>query len=446
MAVKIQKIKAREILDSRGNPTVEAEVFLSDASSWRAAVPAGASMGSHEALELRDGDRKRFGGLGVLKACRAIEEKIAPAVSALDPANLPAIDKRMIELDGTLNKSGLGANATLAVSFAMAKAGAHARARPLYCHLQDMYQTSKVLLPVPLFNVINGGRHANNQLTIQEFMLVPGTRGSFREALREACEVFRELKVLIAKRKDSVAVGDEGGFAPGSLKMPREAMDLLMEAIQQAGYAGITRISLDMAASEFYSEKGYGLIAGEPVLSGRAMTSEILSWCRDYPIVSIEDPLFEDDWSNWTHLTKEVGSLSHGETKNPDGAPFLVGDDLFVTNPKRLKRGFDERAANAILIKPNQIGTVTETAEVVRLAREHGYLSIASHRSGETEDVTLAHVAVGLGAQGIKTGSVTRSERLAKYNELLRLEENLGEGHYLGSLGNSQHETVSGAH
>lgn len=422
--VVIEKIRAREILDSRGNPTVEAELWASKGLVVRAAVPSGASKGAHEAVELRDQDPKRYRGLGVLKACAAVEEKIAPALKGKDPMNLGEIDRTLLSLDGTPNKSNLGANATLAVSLAVAKAGAAARGLPLYRHLAELFETRLLKIPTPLLNFINGGRHANNGINIQEFMVLPEAAPSFREALRHASEIFSGLKAVLQKRQDSCAVGDEGGFAPLKLSGPEEAMDLLLEAIRQAGYEKSCRISLDLASTEFYSQEGYRLWANKPALNSQQMVTTLASWQSKYHLASLEDPLSEDDWSGWKLLTQQMGKQG----------PWLIGDDLFVTNPNRLKRGVQEGVANAILVKPNQIGTVTETAEVVRMAREAGYLTVASHRSGETEDAALAHLAVGLGTDGIKTGSVSRSERLAKYNELLRIEEELGAGVYRGPL------------
>lgn len=420
---KIQSIKAREILDSRGNPTVEAELILESGARVTASVPSGASTGTHEAVELRDGDAKRYGGKGVAKACRFVETDIASAVISMDPVDLPKIDAKMIEVDGTENKARLGANAILAVSLAMAKAGALLRGLPLYRHLAALYGVQDLRIPTPLLNIINGGKHADNNLMIQEFMIVPEGAPTFREALRLAAETFHKLKGIIAEKKDSTAVGDEGGFAPRALRNPEEAMEMLLLAIERSGHAGKIRISLDLAATEFFESGKYRLFSGQNPLPASQVIQTLKTWTSTYPIASMEDPLAEDDWDSWKALTKAAGH----ET-------LLVGDDLFVTNPKRLERGIKEGTANAILIKPNQIGSVTETAQVVKLAKSKGYATIASHRSGETEDAALAHLAVGLGTEGIKTGSVSRSERLAKYNELLRIEEELGEGKYRGEL------------
>ncbi|MBI2070565.1 MAG: phosphopyruvate hydratase [Elusimicrobia bacterium] len=427
----ISAVEAREILDSRGNPTVEVEIVLGDGRSVRAAVPSGASKGAHEALELRDGDQGRYGGLGVLRACAMVREKIVPALAGTDPVDLLEVDRVLRELDATANKSVLGANAMLAVSLAAAKAGAQLRQKPLYRHLMDLYGTRQAFLPTPMFNVINGGRHADNNLAIQEFMIIPSAAQSFKEALRAAAETFRALKSMLAGRKDSTAVGDEGGFAPRDLDGPMEAMALLLEAAAAAGHAEKIYLALDLASSEFFEEGAYRLYPERPPLSVDEMIDDLAEWSRLYPIVSFEDPLAEDDWAGWAKLTAHMADLSGGEFKQ-GRPPLLIGDDLFVTNPERLRRGVSGSVGTAILIKPNQIGTLSETAEVIRLAHEHGYATVASHRSGETEDPALAHIAVGLGAAGIKSGSVSRSERLAKYNELLRIEEELGAGAYRG--------------
>ncbi|MBI4064417.1 MAG: phosphopyruvate hydratase [Elusimicrobia bacterium] len=424
------RITAREILDSRGNPTVEVEITADDGRSVRASVPSGASKGAHEALELRDGESNRFLGSGVTKACRAINEKIGPALKTIDPVELPKVDEQLIVMDGTANKARLGANTTLAVSLAAAKWGALLRGRPVYKHLADLYGNSRLKIPTPMLNFINGGRHANNGIQIQEFMVVPGAKESFREALREAVEIFQHLKKILHDKKDSTSVGDEGGFAPRELEGPLEAMELILAAADEAGYKNKTKLALDLAASEFYSERGYLLHHERAPLTFEEMTIELKEWCRRFPLVSLEDPLSQDDWAGWAHLTREFRSLT--TAAGNEAPPLLVGDDIFVTNPERLERGIKSKTATAILIKPNQIGTVTETANVVAMARENGYATIASHRSGETEDPVLAHVAVGLGTDGIKTGSVSRSERLAKYNELLRIEEELGPGSYAG--------------
>ncbi|MBI4668877.1 MAG: phosphopyruvate hydratase [Elusimicrobia bacterium] len=432
---KIATIISREILDSRGNPTVEAELRLSDGRRVLASAPSGASKGVHEALELRDNDAKRFGGLGVLDACAVIKDKIAPVIEDMDPVNLQEIDRHLCSLDGTPNKSSLGANATLAVSLVVAKAGALLRGKPLYLHLADLFGTTPVRLPTPMFNVINGGRHADNNLAVQEFMIVPGATDSFREALREAAEIFKNLKKILTERKDSTAVGDEGGFAPRDLDGPMEAMELLLEAAGRSGHEKNVRLALDLAASEFYDDGGYRLYPAKSPLSYAEMTAELIEWVKRYPVISFEDALGQDDWDGWAYLTKEIKARDgHDGFK----APLLVGDDLFVTNPSRLQRGIDSNTATAILIKPNQIGTITETAEVICLAKASGFATIASHRSGETEDAALAHIAAGLGTDGLKTGSVSRSERLAKYNELLRIEEELGPGKYRGPQALSQ--------
>lgn len=421
--MKWKTIKAREILDSRGMPTIEVDLYLEDGRLARASVPCGASTGTHEALERRDKNPARFGGRGVRQACESVEKEIAAVLAKTDMAHLPEVDQKLIELDGTPNKARLGANAILAVSLAAAKAGALLKGMPLYRHLGELYGNKTYKIPTPLLNVINGGRHADNNLNVQEFMIVPWGAPTFAEALRMAAETFMHLKTLIAAAGDSCAVGDEGGLAPRLLKEPAEALNLLMEAIAQAGYKGKIGLSLDLAASEFYENGGYRLFKNKPALSVAALMPVFKQWAEAYPMISMEDPMAEDDWEGWRLLT---GAFHQTAT-------LLIGDDLFVTNKERLGRGLKEGVANAILIKPNQIGTLTETAAVVNLAKKNGYGTIASHRSGETEDSVLAHIAVGLGVEGIKTGSVTRSERLAKYNELLRIEEELGAAAYQGS-------------
>lgn len=423
--MNIRTFVAREILDSRGYPSLEVDVHLDNGLWERASVPSGASKGLHEALELRDRQRERYQGQGLKKACDLVLGKIAPALNHLDPTDLKRIDQTLIELDGTDNKRGLGANTTLAVSLACAKAGARLRDKALYQHLDEIYRVTKQLkIPTPLMNVINGGRHANNNLAIQEFMIVPEQAPSFKEALRMGSETFHALKNIFKNRGDSVAVGDEGGFSPTKIKNPEEAIESLLLAIEQAGHKDKIRVSLDLAASEFCGKDGkYKIFPDKAAVTARGIIDLLKTWTATYPLASLEDSLGQDDWQGWADLTRTLGS-----------AVLLVGDDLFVTNPQRFKRGIDNKIANAILIKPNQIGTITETAQVIALAKQHGYATIASHRSGETEDTALAHIAVGLGTDGIKTGSLSRSERLAKYNELLRIEENLGQDCYVGGL------------
>ncbi|HET7225303.1 MAG TPA: phosphopyruvate hydratase [Candidatus Eisenbacteria bacterium] len=411
----IAALRAREILDSRGNPTVEVDCLLEGGAFGRAAVPSGASTGEHEALELRDGDKGRYLGKGVRKAVRNVGETIAPAILGLDATEQMAIDRRLIELDGTPTKSKLGANAMLGVSLAVARAAAAGVGLPLWRYLGGV---DAHVLPVPLMNVVNGGAHADNNVDLQEFMIVPVGAPSFAEALRWATEVFHTLARVLKSRKLATGVGDEGGFAP-DLKSNEEALALLMEAIDKAGYRAGEQIALalDPAASEFYRDGRY-VLAGE---GGRAMTAaELVDWYEQlaarYPIVSIEDGLAEDDWDGWATITNRLGSRIQ-----------LVGDDLFVTNVARLERGIEAGVANSILIKVNQIGTLTETLAAMDLAHRAGYTTVVSHRSGETEDVTIADLAVATNAGQIKTGSLSRSERVAKYNELLRIEEALGD-------------------
>ena len=411
---EIVKIHAREILDSRGNPTVEADIHVSNVMMARAAVPSGASTGEHEAVELRDGDKGRYLGKGVRQAVQNIEETIAPALRGLDPTDQMGIDAVMLELDGTPNKSGLGANAILAVSMAAARAGAMVREMPLYRYLGGPMAR---VLPVPMMNIINGGAHATNTVDFQEFMIVPVGADSFSDALRMGTEVFHSLKKVLVKRKLATGVGDEGGFAP-DLKDDEEAIKVILEAIDVAGYAAGKEVALalDCAASELYKDGKYTFKkSGAGTKSAQQMVDLYAGWLEEYPIVSIEDGLYEDDWDGWKKLTEAVGDRCQ-----------LVGDDLFVTNSERLARGIEEDVGNAILIKVNQIGTLTETLEAIDLARAHGYRSVISHRSGETEDTFIADLAVGTGAGQIKTGSASRTDRIAKYNQLLRIEEQLG--------------------
>ena len=410
----ITHIHAREVLDSRGNPTVEAEVTLADRNSGRAIVPSGASTGEHEAVELRDGDKKRYLGKGVLKAVDNVNSKIAKALAGMDATNQRALDQKMIDLDGTDNKSHLGANAILAVSMAVARAAA-GYGTPLYVHLGGAGANT---LPVPMMNILNGGAHADNNVDFQEFMAMPVGAKSFSEALRWGVEVFHTLKGVLKKRGYNTAVGDEGGFAP-SLKSNVEAIEVVLEAIQQAGYKPGEQIAiaLDPAASEFYQDGKYVFKKSDKsAKSSEEMVRFWAKWASDYPIVSLEDGLAEDDWNGWQMLTKELG-----------GKIQLVGDDLFVTNVKRLQQGIDRNVANSILIKVNQIGTVSETLDAIDLARRNGYTSVISHRSGETEDTFIADLAVATGAGQIKTGSASRTDRIAKYNQLLRIEEELGQ-------------------
>ena len=411
----IAALKAREILDSRGNPTLEVDCLLDGGAQGRAAVPSGASTGEHEALELRDGDPKRYGGKGVLKAAANVMGPIAARVRGMNASDQHALDRALIELDGTPAKSKLGANALLGVSLAASKAAAVAREIPLYRHIGG---GAAQLLPVPLMNVLNGGRHADNNVDVQEFMIVPYGPATFRDALRCGAEVFHALATVLKSRGLSTSVGDEGGFAP-HLDSNEAALQVLMSAIEKAGYrpGEDVGLALDAASSEFFKRDGRYVLAGE---GGRSMTSaELVEWyrvlCQRYPIVSIEDGLAEDDWDGWQTISRALGSRIQ-----------LVGDDLFVTNVTRLARGIEAGIANSILIKVNQIGTLTETLDAIGMAKRAGYTSVMSHRSGETEDVTIADLAVGTGTGQIKTGSLSRSDRVAKYNQLLRIEEELG--------------------
>ena len=409
----IQSIHGRQILDSRGNPTVEVEVELMDGSIGRAAVPSGASTGAHEAWELRDGDKSVFLGKGVLKAVENINGEIGDSLIGMDAVNQREIDSIMRELDGTPNKSRLGANALLGVSLATAKAAAACVQLPLYRYLGG---AGAHILPAPMMNIVNGGQHADNSVDVQEFMVMPLGFETFSDGLRAGVEIFHHLKKVLGSRKLNTAVGDEGGFAP-DLGSNQEALDLIMEAISQAGYTAGEQIfiALDVAATEFYDSKTKMYTIDGKKLSGPDMVGFLAAWVDKYPICSIEDGCSEDDWESWKLLTETVGSKVQ-----------LVGDDLFVTNVERLQRGIDEGIANSILIKVNQIGTLTETIEAIQLAARNGYTSISSHRSGETEDSFIADLAVGLSTGQIKTGSASRSDRMAKYNQLLRIEEELG--------------------
>jgi len=406
---------AREVLDSRGQPTVEVDVVLAGGACGRAAVPSGASTGTHEALELRDGDAKRYGGKGVLKAVANVRGPIARALKGVDASKQAALDARLCELDGTPNKSTFGANAILGVSMAAAKAVANSRGLALYRSLGG--EQARVL-PIPLINIVNGGAHADNTLDIQEFMIVPIGAPSFSEALRMGAEVFAMLKKILKSQHQATAVGDEGGFAP-SLSSNEEGLKVVLQAIEQVGYTPGKHVMLaiDCAANEWTYQSDYHLFKSAPKqrLTAQTLIEQYSRWASRYPLVSIEDGLGEDDWAGWRSLTQAIGSRVQ-----------LVGDDLFVTNPTRLRRGITERIANAILIKVNQIGTLTETLETIAMAKRARYGTIISHRSGETEDVTIAHLAVATNAGQIKTGSLSRSERVAKYNELLRIEEALG--------------------
>ena len=411
----IVDIVGREILDSRGNPTVECDVLLESGVMGRAAVPSGASTGSREAIELRDGDKKRYGGKGVLRAVEHVNTEITEAVMGLDASEQAFLDKTLIELDGTDNKNRLGANATLAVSMAVARAAAEESGLPLYRYFGGM---NGCQLPVPMMNVINGGAHANNSLDLQEFMIIPVGAPSFREALRQGAEVFHALKKIINDKGMPTAVGDEGGFAP-NVSSHEAAIELILQAIDQAGYTAGQDIvlGLDCAASEFYKNGQY-VLAGEGglQLTASAWADMLAAWADKYPIISIEDGMAEGDWDGWKLLTERLGKKVQ-----------LVGDDLFVTNTKILKEGIERGIANSILIKINQIGTLTETFQAIEMAKRAGYTAVISHRSGETEDSTIADIAVGANAGQIKTGSLSRSDRMAKYNQLLRIEEDLGD-------------------
>ncbi len=409
----IVDIVGREVLDSRGNPTVECDVLLESGVMGRAAVPSGASTGSREAIEMRDGDKSRYLGKGVLKAVEHINTEISEAVLGLDASEQAFLDKTLIDLDGTENKGRLGANAMLAVSMAVARAAAEEAGLPLYRYFGGM---GAVQLPVPMMNVINGGAHANNNLDIQEFMILPVGAPTFREALRYGAEVFHALKKILHDKHISTAVGDEGGFAP-SVASHEEAIQLILQAIEAAGYTAGEQIALglDCAASEFYKDGKYHLEGEGLSLTAQQWTDMLATWCDKYPIISIEDGMHEGDWEGWKILTERLGKKVQ-----------LVGDDLYVTNTKILKEGIEKGIANSILIKINQIGTLTETFAAIEMAKRAGYTAVISHRSGETEDNTISDIAVGLNAGQIKTGSMSRSDRMSKYNQLLRIEEDLG--------------------
>jgi len=411
---EIVDIRAREILDSRGNPTVEADVVLASGVVGSAMVPSGASTGAREAVELRDGDPSRYLGKGVLKAVDNVRIEIRSAVIGMDAANQAGIDAKLIELDGTPNKGRLGANATLAVSMAAAHAAAKAGEVPLYTYLS---QSGASLLPVPMMNIINGGAHADNSVDLQEFMILPVGAPNFREAIRYGAEIFHALKKVLAKQGLATTVGDEGGFAP-NLSSNEAALGVILEAIEQAGYQAGEDIflGLDVASSEFYKDGVYFLESENKRFDSSEFADYLGAWVDRYPIISIEDGMAEDDWDGWKVLTERLGDRIQ-----------LVGDDLFVTNPKILQEGIDRQIANSILIKVNQIGTLTETLDAIRMAQEADYTSVVSHRSGETEDVTIADLAVATGAGQIKTGSLSRSDRVAKYNRLMKIEEALGD-------------------
>jgi enolase 1/2/3 len=425
MSTRITKVHARQVLDSRGNPTVEADVYVGAGARGRAAVPSGASTGEHEALELRDGDKSKYLGKGVLKAVANANNEIAKAVFGLDAADQRALDKRMVELDGTPTKSRLGANAILAVSMAAARGAAAALNFPLYKYLaRHSSDAAANLLPCPMMNILNGGAHADSSVDFQEFMVMPVGAPSFSEALRWGVEIFHALKAALKKHGYSTAVGDEGGFAP-SCKSNEEAIQIVLEAIAAAGYKPGEQVSiaLDPASSEFYDKASGDYVfkkSDKSVHSSEAMVGYWAKWAEKYPIVSIEDGMGEEDWPGWKKLTQKLGS------KNSSKKIQLVGDDIFVTNTEIFARGINQGIANAILIKLNQIGTVTETIDAIELARKAGYNSVISHRSGETEDTFIADLAVATAAGQIKTGSASRTDRIAKYNQLLRIEEELG--------------------
>jgi enolase len=419
--VKIQRVHGREVLDSRGNPTVEVELTLEGGAFGRAAVPSGASTGQREALELRDGDRQRYLGKGVTKAVAAVNGELASALAGRE-ADQRAIDQFMIAADGTPNKGRLGANAILGVSMALARAAAAGAGRPLYAHVAALYPGGGQLsLPVPMMNILNGGAHADSSVDFQEFMVMPAGAPSFAEGLRAGVEIFHALRAILKRQGHSTGVGDEGGFAP-SLSSNQEAVDVVLEAVHKAGYTpgGDVYIALDVASSELWNDatRSYEFKkSGDRTRSSAEMVALYEDWVRQYPIISIEDGLAEGDWEGWAALTRALGAKVQ-----------LVGDDVFVTNPEILARGIREGIGNALLVKLNQIGTVTETLDAVKMARDAGYGAVISHRSGETEDTTIADLAVGTGAGQIKTGSASRSDRVAKYNQLLRIEEALGSG------------------
>ncbi len=421
--VAIIGVEAREILDSRGNPTLDVEVSLADGTTGSASVPSGASTGTYEAIELRDGDKSRYGGLGVLKAVANVNNEISPTVIGMSASDQEAIDRRMIELDGTLNKGRLGANAILGVSLAVSHAAANFNEVPLYRYLAGMRPAN--ILPVPMMNILNGGKHAEGSTDLQEFMVLPVGGKSFSHALQMGAEVYHTLKRVLKDRGLNTNVGDEGGFAP-RLSANKEAVELILEAIEEAGYKPGEEffIALDPAASEFYRDGKYLLSKEGLSLSSREMVDFYQGWVSDYPIISIEDGMAEDDWVGWRMLMERIGKRVQ-----------LVGDDLYVTNIGRLSRGIAEGASNSILIKPNQIGTLTETIAAIEMAKEAGWTTVISHRSGETEDTTIADLAVAMNAGFIKTGAPCRSERVAKYNRLLKIEAELGRGARYAGMG-----------
>lgn len=416
--MNISSIHARQIIDSRGNPTVEADVVLDNGIRGRAAVPSGASTGTHEAVELRDGDPKLFGGKSVLKAVANVNDVIAPALVGKDVTEQEAIDRVMLDLDGTPNKGKLGANAILAVSLACAHAAALAQQKPLYQYIHELTKTGEpYLLPVPLMNIINGGKHASGSTDIQEFMIMPVGATSFSHAIQMGTEIFHSLAKVLTKEGYGTTVGDEGGFAPAVRNGNKEALDLISQAIATTSYTlgKDVLLALDVAASELYKDGKYSLKTEGKELTSSEMVDWLASLTKEYPLYSIEDGLSEDDWDGWKELTQKIGDTTQ-----------LVGDDLLVTNISFLQKGIDQKAANAILIKLNQIGTLTETIQAVQLAHKNNWKAIISHRSGETEDTTIAHLVVGMATGQIKTGSLSRTDRTAKYNELLRIEEQLG--------------------
>lgn len=430
----IQHIKAREILDSRGNPTIEVDL-TTEKGLFRAAVPSGASTGIYEALELRDGDKKRYGGKGVLKAVENVNNVLGPALIGADPTKQTEIDEKLKALDGTKDKSKYGANAILGISLAAARAGAAQKGVPLYRHIADLAGTKKLILPVPAFNVINGGSHAGNKLAMQEFMILPIGAPSFPEAIRYGAEVYQQLKNVIKEKygQDAINVGDEGGFAP-NVANSHEALELLKTAIARAGYTEQVKIGMDVAASEFYSKEGYDLNFKEKdhpeIISGEKLADLYKAWVKEYPIISIEDPFDQDDFESYAKLNAEIGVGTQ-----------IVGDDLLVTNPERIQMALKAKACNSLLLKVNQIGTVTESIQAYQLAAQNGWGCMVSHRSGETEDTFIADLVVGLSTGQIKTGAPCRSERLAKYNQLLRIAEELGsEAGYAGTSFRNPHK------
>lgn len=412
ISASIQSVRAREIVDSRGNPTIEVEVSLSNSVTGKAAVPSGASTGKYEAVELRDGDKKRYNGLGVLKAVENVNKIIQPKLIGIDVFNQEFIDQSLIKLDGTADKSHLGANAMLGVSLAVAHAAANSKTLPLYRYIGGQQAG---VMPVPMMNILNGGKHAENSTDLQEFMVMPTGARSFRQALQIGCEVYHALKKVLKQNKYNTNVGDEGGFAP-SLSSNREAVELILAAIETAGYkpGADCHIALDPAASSFYQDGKYVLSREGKTLTGQEMVDFYVDWVSKYPIISIEDGLGEDDWENWTLLNQKIGNKVQ-----------LVGDDLYTTNVKRIQQGIDSKASNSVLIKLNQIGTLTETLSAINMARKAGWTAVISHRSGETEDTTIADLSVAINAGQIKSGAPCRSERVAKYNRLLKIEEEL---------------------